>query len=211
LSGGGRSGIVALLVLFGAAVAAVPAVADGGPLGFDPAYYPSIWRGAYAGLHAGYGWSGDANGFVGGGQVGYNWQSQQFVYGIEADISLSNIGVDETVVTPFGVARASAEIDWLATIRGRAGVLVQPRLLVYGTAGLAIVSASGKASASVPGLPTISVSDRETETGFVYGLGVESKWTDTTSVRVEYLGFGDTSAVDSFGIIRVGVNFKFGQ
>jgi outer membrane immunogenic protein len=205
-----RSSIVAMSVLFGAAAAVVPAVADGGPPGYEPAYYPSLWRGVYAGLHAGYGWSGDANGAVGGAQLGYNWQSQQFVYGIEGDISLSNIGIEETLVTPFGVAKASAEIDWLATIRGRAGVLVQPRLLLYATAGLAIVSAEGKASASVPGLPTSSVSVRETGTGFVYGLGVENKWTDTMSVRLEYLGFGETSAADSFGIIRLGVNFKFG-
>jgi len=204
-----RSGIVALPVLFGAVVAAVPAVADGGPPGFERAYYPSLWQGLYGGLHAGYGWSGDADGFVGGAQVGYNWQSQQFVYGIEGDISLSNIGIEEKLVVPgFGVvATASASIDWLATIRGRVGVLVQPRLLVYATAGLAIVNAEAKAS--VIGLPSVSVSD--TDTGFVFGLGVESKWTDTTSVRVEYLGFGETSAVDSFGIIRVGVNFKFGQ
>jgi len=207
-----RSSVVAFAVLIGAAAASVPASADGsyGPVGFDRPYNPSIWQGLYGGLNAGFGWSGDANGAVGGGQVGFNWQSQQFVYGIEGDISLSNIGVDETLVTPFGVAKASAEIDWLATIRGRAGVLVQPRLLLYATAGLAIVSAEAKASSSVPGMPTVSVSDRETGAGIVYGIGIESKWTDTMSVRLEYLGFGDTNAADSFGIVRAGVNFKFG-
>jgi outer membrane immunogenic protein len=200
-----RSGIVALPVLFGAVVAAVPAVADGPP-GFDRAYYPSLWQGLYGGLHAGFGWSGDAEGAIGGAQLGYNWQSKQFVYGIEADVSLSDIGVRESVVSPFGVLTASGSIDWLATVRGRAGVLVQPRLLVYATAGLAVVNAE----TSFSGMG-FKVSHSETDTGFVYGIGVESKWTDTTSVRLEYLGFGETNAADSFGIIRVGVNFKFGQ
>jgi len=54
-----RGGIIALIVFFGAAV---PAVADGGPGGFDPVYRPSLWHGLYGGLHAGFGWSGDADG-----------------------------------------------------------------------------------------------------------------------------------------------------
>jgi outer membrane immunogenic protein len=96
-----RIGIAALALLI-AAAATVPATADGtrGPAGFDRPYYPSIWQGLYGGVHLGYGWSGDADGFVGGGQVGFNWQSQQFVYGIEADISLSDISVTERLVGP---------------------------------------------------------------------------------------------------------------
>ena len=205
-----RSGIVAVSALLGVVAGAAPALADGGPPDYAPAYRPSLWQGLYGGLHAGYGWSGDAEGAVGGAQVGYNWQSQQFVYGIEGDITLSDIGIRESLVTPFGVATASGSIDWLATIRGRAGVLVQPRLLVYATAGLAVVSAEAKGSVSAIGVPTISVSQSETDTAFVYGIGIESKWTDTTSVRLEYLGFSETDTIDSFGIIRLGVNFKFG-
>jgi outer membrane immunogenic protein len=202
-----RSGIVALSVLSGTAL---PALADGGPAGFDLAYRPALWQGLYGGLHAGYGWAGDASGGLGGAQVGYNWQSQQIVYGIEADITLSDIGVRETLVSPFGVVTASGSIDWFATVRGRVGVLVQPRLLLYATAGLSIVSADAKGTVSGIGLPPLSVSSSETDTGFVYGIGIESKWSDTMSVRLEYLGFGETSAADGFGIIRAGVNFKFG-
>ena len=202
-----RSGVAALFVLFGATVTAFPAVGDGGPPGaHEQAYYPSLWRGLYGGLHAGFGWAGDADGAIGGAQLGYNWQSQQLVYGIEGDITLSDIGVRETVFGPFGFATASGSIDWMTTVRGRLGVLVQPRLLFYATAGLGIVSAEAKASIAGFG----SFSQHETDTVFVYGLGVESKWTETTSVRVEYLGFGETSVVDSFGVIRLGVNFKFG-
>jgi outer membrane immunogenic protein len=206
-----RNGIIASVALMGAAVAAVPAAADGGPA---RPYYPSIWQGLYGGLNLGFGWSGDADGFVGGAQAGYNWQSQQFVYGIEADISLSDIGVSGSAtacdpVLGCATARGSASIDWLATIRGRVGVLVQPTLLLYATAGLGIVSAEGHGSVTVPGQGTFRASISETDTGFVYGVGVEKKFSDTMSARVEYLGFGDLDNFGDFGIVRAGLNFKF--
>jgi hypothetical protein len=43
-----------------------------------------------------------------------------------------------------------------------------------------------------------------TDAEFVYGLGIEGKLTQTTTVRLEYLGFAD-SDVD---VVRVGVNWK---
>ena len=61
------------------------------------------------------------------------------------------------------------------------------------------------------GLGTISASESVTETGFVYGVGVESKLSERMSVRVEYLGLGNLDKVGDFGIVRAGLNFKFGQ
>jgi outer membrane immunogenic protein len=191
---------------------AAPAVAEDGrgPAYFDQPYLPSIWQGLYGGVHLGWGWSGDANGFVGGGQIGYNWQSRQYVYGLEADISAADIGVSQTIVVPGAVLSASASIDWIATMRGRFGMLVQPNLLVYGTAGLAIVHAEAHGSVNAFGFGQISAHTSDTGTGFVYGIGVESKWTEKMSVRLEYLGFSDPDRIGDFGILRAGVNFKFG-
>ena len=213
-----RRGVLILGILAGMALTGMPAAADGGrgPATYEGGYYPSIWRGVYGGVHAGFGWSGDADGAVGGAQAGYNWQSQQFVYGIEADISLADIGVSgsATACDPtFGcaTARASASIDWLATVRGRLGVLVQPGLLLYATAGLGIVSAEGHASVNVPGAGSVRASVSDSDTGFVYGVGLESKLSETMSVRVEYLGFGNIDAVGDLGIVRAGLNFRFGN
>ena len=206
-------GIAALAVLTGAAAMAAPVVADGGPgpAYFDQPYnYPPIWQGLYGGVHLGWGWSGDADGVVGGGQVGYNWQSRQFVYGLEADISAADIGISEAFVVPGAVLNASASIDWLATIRGRLGVLVQPNLLVYGTAGLAVVHAEAHGSVTTFGFGQISASASDTQTGLVYGIGVESMWTQRMSVRLEYLGFSEPDRIGDFGIVRAGLNFKFG-
>ena len=208
-----RTSVVALIGLVGVVVPAVPAAADQGigPPGVYQPYYPSIWQGFYGGVNLGYGWSGDAQGVVGGGQVGFNWQSQQFVYGIEADLSLSDIGVSDTLVGPGVVIKATGSIDWLATIRGRYGVLVQPNLLLYATAGLGIVNAETHGSINMIGVGQISARESETDTGFVYGIGVENKLSERMSVRLEYLGFGHVGTVGDFGIVRAGLNFKFGQ
>jgi outer membrane immunogenic protein len=138
---------------------------------------PSIWQGLYGGVHIGSVDAGNDDGLVGGVQVGYNWQAGTIVYGLEADLSLS--GADH--------------VDWLATARGRLGYLLQPRLMVYGTAGLSLVN------------------DRETDTGFAYGVGVEGKLTNTTSARLEYLQLtNDTAHGDGISVVRAGLNIKLG-
>jgi len=47
----------------------------------------SNWTGFYAGAHAGAGWSDDNAGFIGGGQVGFNYQINQWVFGVEGDLA----------------------------------------------------------------------------------------------------------------------------
>jgi len=153
----GRTGVIALAVLVGTAVASIPAAADGGPNGAyaDRDYYPSIWHGLYAGVHVGF---GDGDGVLGGGQVGYNWQSGRVVYGIEADFAASSIeeGVSGCISSSMGsriCAHASASLDWLATVRGRIGYLIDPRILAYATAGVGIASWSAEAGISGCNLP----------------------------------------------------------
>src|SRR5215475_13791975 len=108
--------VVALAVLAEAVVSTLPAVAADGrwPTYYEQPTHPANWQGLYGGVNLGWGWSGDANGAVGGGQIGYNWQSpQRFVYGLEADISAADIGISETLVVPGAVLNASASIDWI--------------------------------------------------------------------------------------------------
>lgn len=79
-------------------------------------------------------------------------------------------------------------VDWFGTVRGRLGYLISPSILIYGTGGLGLIDFEGHG----------------TETEFVYGLGIEGKLTQATTLRLEYLGFSD-SDVD---VVRVGLNFK---
>jgi outer membrane immunogenic protein len=103
--------------------------------------------------------SNNQTGFVGGGQIGYNYQfGQKFVIGLEADIQGSGIrgsgrhvgagaesgrslsletgDLTEVSSTSFGGATINAGVDWLGTVRGRVGYLFSPTLLIYGTGGL---------------------------------------------------------------------------
>ncbi len=116
-----------------------------------PAYAAQVsnWTGFYVGLNAGYG-GGESvlgfnpgvgvgavdlntksNGFVGGGQIGYNWQVGQFLYGLEADIQgstvKSSLGLG-ALAGGFGGGGAGfgdigSTVDYFGTVRGRVGVM----------------------------------------------------------------------------------------
>jgi outer membrane immunogenic protein len=104
----------------------------------------------------------DQSGFIGGGQLGYNWQfGNSFVAGIEADIQGSTVrgsggywGASSFLdVVPtiwrynaLGIGDLTAGIDYLGTVRGRIGYLFTPTLLVYGTGGLAYGGAHASAT-----------------------------------------------------------------
>jgi len=144
------------------------------------------WTGFYIGAMGGYGSenTSDAFGIKGGfagGTIGYNWQFNQFVAGIEADGAWADI--NNSVTQPFfGVPiTATAKIDALGTVRGRFGYAFD-QVLFYGTGGLAI--ADTKLSASVPGL---TISDSHTQIGWTAGAGIEWMFIPRWSLKVEYL------------------------
>ena len=198
-----RKGLIALAVLVGTAVASSPATADGGPPRAYPdgPYYPSIWQGLYAGVHIGF---GDGDGVLGGGQLGYNWQSGRVVYGFEADFAVSSIEEEVRACSSFACGHASASLDWLATVRGRVGFLIDPRILAYATAGFGI--ASWSAEAGISGCPECRIKLDGRESDFIFGLGVEGKISETMSARVDFLTGGDVDA----DVVRAALNFKLG-
>src|SRR5262245_56486675 len=105
---------IGLLVLFlvGAGLAPLGAKADDGTSpGSPPPYheYPSIWQGMYAGAHLGWSSSGDLDGIIGGGQVGYNWQVNQIVYGLEADAAFADISGSSSI---FGITVSESASMW---------------------------------------------------------------------------------------------------
>src|SRR5215467_9361740 len=68
------------------------------------------------------------SGFSGGAHIGYNWQMQRIVFGIETDLSSSSAKANQRVVTnvpPFVPSDNiySANVDWYGTARARLGVL----------------------------------------------------------------------------------------
>jgi outer membrane immunogenic protein len=118
-----RSSLLALAVSAGLAGGANLAAADGPGEGARWPNIPWTWTGLYAGAHLGNADAGWDDGFIGGVQIGKNWQTGKIIYGLEGDISFS--GVDG--------------IDWFGTVRGRLGYLLSPSILAYGTAGLGFI------------------------------------------------------------------------
>ena len=194
------------------ALAAGAAVAADLPRGQAPYYSaPAMsglynWSGPYAGLNIGYEWgkvtntTGEPSGLMGGGQVGYNWQSGQFVFGAETDIQLS--GADDTFA-PWKFAN-----PWFGTLRGRAGVAFN-NVLLYATLGLAYGELKGT---------FLALDETKTEVGWAGGVGAEYGFTPNWSARVEYLymdlasrSFSITGTDNGLhaNMLRLGVNYHF--
>lgn len=142
------------------------------------------------------------DGFIGGGQIGYNWSvANNFVFGLEADIDgIANAKKTLTVAFPGSVAFVpfstayTREIDWLATVRGRLGIAVAPSFLLYGTGGLAVgqVKIGNQFICAVCAPPastesTTSALVSTTATGWTAGAGGEWMVTPQLSVKAEYL------------------------
>ncbi len=121
---------------------------------------------------------GDANGFIGGLQAGYNWQfANNVVLGIEADIDWADLGGNSTIVAgSAGVATGS--LDYFGTIRARLGYAFD-RVLPYITGGVAY----GKTDFGT----IYGTSTSETNWGWTIGAGVEYAFTNNITAKLEYL------------------------
>jgi outer membrane immunogenic protein len=155
-----------------------------------------------------------------GGHGGYNWQHDRFVMGIEADGTATwlrtNGGSCATILN------CSADYSWLASLRGRAGVVFNDQItLLYATGGVAWTGVDYTIRNSVTGLPVGGFSEQHV--GWVVGAGIEQVIQAHVTGRIEYLyyGFGDASVPAGTGsavpatvtpsaqIVRVGVSLKF--
>lgn len=173
------------------------------------------WSGFYIGAMGGYGSenTSQAGGLKGGfasGTVGYNWQFNQFVAGIEADGAWADISNSVTgPVPPFGAVTLAAKVDALATVRGRFGVAFD-QVLLYGTGGLAL--ADNKLSITAVGQ---TLDDSKTQVGWTAGAGIEWMFLPRWSLKAEYLyrSFSSTTffAQSPPGIQTGTLNINSGQ
>lgn len=155
------------------------------------------------------------SGFIGGGQIGYNWQFGTWVAGFETDIQGStikgsSIGATSVSVAPpiAGTTRTgltiSDKLDYLGTVRGRLGYTITPTVLVYGTAGLAYGDVSsttgigqvttGPSQATINAPYSSSASSSSTRAGWTAGGGLEWMFAPRWSVKAEYLHYDLGSA-----------------
>ncbi len=175
----------------------------------DDAVAPTVpvdWSGAYIGLQGGLGIA-DSSGLPGhdtagptssysyniedillGVYAGINFQSDSFVFGVEADVEYS--GLEERVTTiplppPFiGVPRdVITDIEWLGSVRGRLGYAMD-NVLIYGTGGVAFGDV--QMSIGFPGGGLIFHTYTETRVGWTVGGGAEIAFTENLTGRAEY-------------------------
>jgi outer membrane immunogenic protein len=238
------------------------------PVYVDPVY---DWTGFYVGGNIGYSWgrssdtstitntagtvldtsagSTGLDGIVGGGQIGYNWQMQRMVIGLEADIQGSDEKGSRSFTCPTGICTPpvggflalvipgpavpvtlSQKIDWFGTVRGRVGVLVDPKVLLYATGGLAYGQVDSSATIGI--VPTAFSAVSSTNVGYTVGAGIEGVIGGNWTARLEYLyvdlgrvngsfqtaigGLGGGVLSSNYSsrvtdnVLRVGVNYKFG-
>jgi outer membrane immunogenic protein len=223
------------------------------PVYVDPIY---DWTGFYVGGNLGYSWGrssdtstltnattgavllttsdkSDLNGVVGGGQIGYNWQMQNWVYGFEADIQgtgekgtrnftfspapIVGINLLPTLTIPFAL---SQKIDWFGTVRGRVGVLAAPKVLLYVTGGLAYGEVDSNET-----IVATAFSQSSTRVGWTVGAGIEGVISGNWTAKLEYLyvdlgttngSFTLANLTSSYSshvtdnVLRAGLNYKFG-
>ena len=208
------------------------------------------WTGFYIGVNGGYSWgrssrdlnffnpltgatiataSGagrDLNGGVFGGQVGYNWQTANWVFGIETDAQWTGQKGSTTVLCPVagcfptavvpgtGVAASLTDkLEWFGTFRGRGGILVTPSVLLYATGGLAYgslrtdLALSGFTATGIP--VTIAGSRSSDKFGWTVGGGIEALFASNWSGKIEFL-YMDLGSVSNSVVFPTAAGFPLG-
>ncbi|MGD0149474.1 MAG: outer membrane beta-barrel protein [Xanthobacteraceae bacterium] len=158
------------------------------------------------------------NGFIGGGQIGYNWQTGIMVVGLEADFD--GVSDKNTINLVFPGSGASApftttythQLDWLSTFRGRLGVTVSPDFLIYFTGGVAVGEVKTGNSFICPTCgpststePSTTSANTATRAGIVIGLGAEWMVAPHWSIKAEYL-YADLGSTNSTIVYTYGPN-----
>jgi outer membrane immunogenic protein len=248
------------IVIVGAAHGALAAdlPVRAAPVYQAPLVVAPTWTGLYLGANGGWGWASNFNasstfsdptgatviapatsnlnatGAVFGGQLGYNWQTSNWVWGVEGDFDGSNINkfsnAGATVLTaapPLTVnAPFQTNVNWLASVRGRLGYVWGPGM-IYVTGGGAWASVDFNAGGPANDFVFSSTS---TKSGWTIGAGYEWLINPNWSVRAEYLYYkftGGTSATVNAGgvapagtftthsvgnfdvnVVRLGLNYK---
>ena len=184
------------------------------------------WTGFYLGGNFGYGWGNadtdfdplpsaarffdlepttlnpDPSGFIGGGQIGFNWQwNKWLVLGIESDFQGTDIEGHDTQSPIFDITGAPdvagtkldahERIQWFGSTRGRIGFAPWCRVLLYATGGVAYGNVDYSANTDFGsgrhnGI-TYPVSFSQTNVGWTAGAGIEYAVGHHWTVKAEYL------------------------
>lgn len=196
-----KRALVAIAVL--GTVFAAPAIAADLPTKAPPAAVVSQnWSGPYVGGHIGYGWarpSIDAiglgsvsstprpQGFLGGAQVGANWQTGAWVLGVEADASWSNLDNTSTCILPGSLTlQCRGAPKWFGTVTGRAGMAFDRTLLYVKGGGAWVHEDFTQLGLTAPICPGVPCNGSNFVWGWTVGVGGEYAFAPNWSAKLEY-------------------------
>ena len=170
-----------------------------------------------------------SSGFVGGGQIGYNFQlASPIVLGIEADIQASGIkgevGLDGGISGGPGLsASVGSKTTYFGTVRGRLGWAAFDRMMIYATGGFAYGQTKSYYDFNIG--DDYSGSKSNSHGGWTVGGGMEYAILPNWSIKAEYLyvDLGKKSLLDysgdgyafnlsektRFNVVRAGINYRF--
>ncbi|HEY7245723.1 MAG TPA: outer membrane beta-barrel protein [Xanthobacteraceae bacterium] len=173
------------------------------------------------------------SGWLAGGQVGADYQIENWVLGVEGQASWTNIkgsttcgGVGFPAAAMIVSGSCTAKLDSLGTAALRAGYAFD-RLLVYGKGGAAWTNDNYQVKLTTA-LPTnLLFSGNELRWGWMVGAGLEYAFTDSWTAKIEYnymdLGaiaprlqeayssvFLDTNIREKMNVVKIGVNYRLG-
>jgi outer membrane immunogenic protein len=223
----GRSLIVAGCVSVGAvqvaAAADIPYPVKSPP----PVDVPGSWAGFYIGGQLGYGtdavrWRNlgtspfysplnsvtqdRGGGVIGGGQVGYNFQYNRIVFGVEG--SVSGADFDRSFASPYNPATDvwSSKLTWLSTVTGRVGYGFDG-WMPYVRGGLAAGNVDTSIANTVAG---VSNQGSAVHYGWTAGAGVEIKVAPKFSLGLEYMRTDLGRSNDINGVSTPGTAESYG-
>ncbi|MGL4439692.1 MAG: outer membrane protein [Bosea sp. (in: a-proteobacteria)] len=225
------------------------------PITMAPAF---MWNGFYAGVNAGYSFNSNKastvgtpgfvalganvpgslrtgkDGFIGGAQIGYNYQIGSIVLGVETDLQYVDGKRTSAFTGPAlgGITTsASSELTYLGTLRARLGLVASERLMIYATGGLAYGNPKNSAAVATGTGALWGGGSDATRFGYAIGAGAEYALTNNWTAKLEYLYYdlgrrtvnaGPLNAAatatgvayqarfeNSGSIVRGGLNYKF--
>jgi outer membrane immunogenic protein len=171
------------------------------------------------------------NGVFGGGMVGYNYQINNWVLGLQGEFN--GAGGGSSTNTGYGVygnaivgVTAKTTQPWIASIDGRLGYAVD-KALFYAIGGVAFTQLDPSVTYTIGTLAATSYKNNRSLTGYDVGGGVEYAFTNNWTGRVEYRYYGFNSSNNNNGAlfgtpylyrngnltdntVRVGLAYKFG-
>jgi outer membrane immunogenic protein len=173
-----------------------------------PVYVPPpplpifTWTGVYVGGQVGYEWGRssssifptgtgpgagvglggfNSSGVVGGAHIGYNYQINQFVVGVEGDVNGSSYRGNNSFAAFGALGNQTTRNDIDGSVRGRVG-WAWDRALIYATGGAAFAPIEHTFTSFGGGVDD----QTSTRVGWTVGGGIEYAITNNWSLRAEY-------------------------